>query len=73
MAGLPKTPYQQYLSELREKYPVINGNGVVDADGKYYTKVEALNELEEVKQYDRFIYNHMFDSKGYVKRFFEKK
>lgn len=73
VAGLPKTPYQQYLSELREKYPVINGNGVVDADGKYYTKVEALNELEEVKRYDRFIYNHMFDSKGYVKRFFEKK
>ena len=35
--------------------------------------VSALNELEEVKQYDRFIYNHMFDSKGYVKRFFEKK
>ena len=71
-AGLPTTPYQEYLSELREKFPVINGNGVIDSEGNHYTKMDALEKFEELNIYESFIYNHMYDKKGYIASFFEK-
>lgn len=71
-AGLPTSAYQEYLAELSEKFPVINGNGVIDAEGNYYTKMDALEKFEELNVYESFIYNHMYDKKGYIKTFFEK-
>ena len=70
-AGLPTTAYQEYLRALREKYPVLNGNGVIDSEGTYYTKTDALEKFEDLVTYESFIYNHMFDTKGYIKSFFE--
>ncbi len=34
-AGVPLSPYFQYLSELKEDYPIITMNGYVDSDGNY--------------------------------------
>lgn len=70
-AGLPTTPYQEYLAELSKKFPVVNGNGVVDSEGNYYTKTEALKKFEELKIYECLIYNHMYDKSGYLASFFE--
>lgn len=71
-AGLPTTPYQEYLIELRKTLPIINGNGVVDIEGNYYTKTEALEKFDELETYKSFIYNHMYDKKGYIASFFER-
>ncbi len=71
-AGLPTTAYQEYLYELSYKFPIINGNGVVDSKGNYYTKMEALDKFDELNVYDSFIYNHMYDKNGYIESFFEK-
>ena len=36
VAGLPKTEYQQYLTELHEILPVINTLGYRDQEGNWY-------------------------------------
>lgn len=69
--GLPTTAYQEYLYHLQEKFPVINGNGVIDREGVHYSKTEALEKFPELNTYCCLIYNHMYDSENYLKSFFE--
>ena len=61
--------YQNYLLDLYNKYPVINANDVIDSEGNYYTKNEAL-ELKEIKEYYNVMYNHVVDKKNRVDSFF---
>jgi phosphoglycerol transferase MdoB-like AlkP superfamily enzyme len=45
-AGVPTSPYQNFLLELSEKYPVISAAGVPDADLETYRKLQYYNLFE---------------------------
>ena len=57
-ANLPLSPYQNYLEDLKEKYPVINMAGTIDKDGNEYS-----NNLKEeyLNTYNSFFYNQIID------------
>lgn len=61
LADLPKSPYQNFLAELRTQYPVISGMCWQDSNGVYHTWDEA--EIpEEILQYQKLQYYELFDS-----------
>ena len=66
MIGLPTTTYQNYLLDMRENYPIITENGVVDKDGKFIPVDEA-----DLSFYKTIVYNHMLDNEQYKREFFE--
>ena len=66
MIGLPTTSYQNYLLDMREKYPIITANGVVDKEGVFVSVGEA-----DLSFYKTIVYNHMLDNEEYEKEFFE--
>ena len=57
-ANLPLSPYQNYLEDLKDKYPVINMAGTIDKDGNEYS-----NNLKEeyLNTYNSFFYNQIID------------
>ncbi len=57
-AGLPESPYMQYLSEVREEYPVLTINGYKDAEGTLHTLEELPDKL---KEYERIQYYIVYD------------
>lgn len=60
-AGLPKSPYMQYISEIREQYPVLTANGFRDKEGAIHT----LDELpDKLKEYEKVQYYYMYDNGG---------
>lgn len=63
-AGLEKTPYQKFLSSLRESVPVLTANFCIDAEGNFYSGND-FEKLEDVlKNYEIIQYNHLFDEKN---------
>ncbi len=63
--GFNRTPFLQYVYELRSKLPVITANYLVDADGNLYTvKSDALpaDIKEELEQYEIVQYYQLYDS-----------
>ena len=67
VAGLPLTDYQQYLSQLHTKIPVINANGYLGDDGQWYLidhKTSPYANL--VADYDKVQYNNLFDTENRV-------
>ena len=60
-ANLKKTPYQQFLWELRDDYPVITLNGCFDKNGKFYESVDDIKS-KKITQYRMLQYNNVFDS-----------
>ncbi|MCI8549056.1 MAG: sulfatase-like hydrolase/transferase [Lachnospiraceae bacterium] len=61
VAGLEKTPYQNYLSELQKQLPVITANFCKDADGNFYSTSD-FDQLDQLlKGYEIIQYNHLFD------------
>ena len=61
VAGLPKTGYQQYLSDLSKKLPVITANVYIDAGGNYYNSADNPY-TQELEAYRALQYYHLFDS-----------
>lgn len=59
-AGLPMTAYNKYLMDLYKKYPVININGYIDAQGNYYDASEIQNNPDLV-DYNKLVYNAIID------------
>ena len=59
-AGLPMTAYDKYLMDLYEKYPVINVNGYIDKDGKYYD-ANDIKENSDLVDYNKLVYNAIID------------
>jgi phosphoglycerol transferase MdoB-like AlkP superfamily enzyme len=57
-AGIELSPYQQFLKELREDYPVLSAVDVQDGDGNMYTADEIASELE---MYRKLEYYLLFD------------
>lgn len=71
VAGMAKTPYQMYLTELMENIPQINVNGYVGADGKHYTLDEESPYKVLIDQYNMIQYNELFDKKNKIESFFQ--
>ena len=69
VAGLPKTKYHMYLSELYQQYPVITSQVIIDSNGSYYDAISEIG-LEAIEQYKRIIYNHTLDEDGQVSNFY---
>ena len=61
-AGLPKSAYQNFLSELREKLPVITANFAIDADGNFYSSSEYDQLADVLEDYEIIQYYHLFDN-----------
>ncbi len=72
-AGLPLTGYQQFLSGLMERIPVITPVGYITADGRYSSPAEENLTGEEqalVQQYRLLAYNNLFGDDERVDSFF---
>lgn len=57
-AGVPLPPYYEFLQELKQEYPVVSAQRIVDSSGR---KVEKKEFSEKLKQYQRLQYYKMFD------------
>lgn len=60
-ANYQMTPYQEFLYELKDKYPVIGLYGCYDAAGKYYQSVYDIDDAD-INTYRCLQYNNVFDS-----------
>lgn len=70
VAGLDKTPYQEFLTQLRKSIPGVNINGYIDNNGIHH-KLDENNEYTALlKNYNTIQYNELFDKKNKVKDFF---
>lgn len=68
-AGMQLSPYQQFLSDLREEHPVITARYFTDADG---TKVGmSQDDIDDaIKQYQWLQYNCVFDRTNRIPGFY---
>lgn len=60
-ANMEMTPYQRFLYELMQKYPVISLYGCYDSNGTFYESVDDIND-ELIQEYRMLQYNNVFDS-----------
>lgn len=58
-AGLPLPPYFSFLQELKEEYPLISAQRIVNSNGE---KVRKQDFSEKLKQYQKLQYYGLFDS-----------
>ena len=54
-AGMPLNAYFRYLQAMYDKYPVITAEGVVDKDGNYREKNDAVLQ-QEIHDYEYVMY-----------------
>lgn len=69
VAGVEMSPYDNYLLDLFEKYPVINSIEAIDRNNNYYSADEFEN-LDGIQEYFDVIYNQMIDKKNVVADFY---
>ncbi len=62
VAGIQKTPYLQFLDELRDEIPIITGNGYMDKDGIYHDFSEQTDYTSLIDKYHYLQFNNMFDN-----------
>ena len=60
-ANLEMSDYNRFLLKLRESVPAMNVNGYIGADGKYYKYDEESPYSEDIKEYEKYQYNNLFD------------
>lgn len=74
-AGVPRSGYQNFLSDLMKEYPVITGKTVIDGETGAEYEVDALDEMKKqndlLAAYQAFAYNHIFDAKHRIMDFFD--
>lgn len=64
ISGIKQTPYQQYLSEIRETLPVISANGYFDKLGKFYELGDEDSPYYDIiEEYRRIQYNNVFGNR----------
>lgn len=71
-AGLPLSPYQQFLADLREMIPAVNARGYYSRQQGAYVHVEDAvgEEAEWLADYELLQYNNLFDKKYQSEVFF---
>jgi phosphoglycerol transferase MdoB-like AlkP superfamily enzyme len=68
-AGLQESPYQRYVSVLREKLPVISSIAIENQNGQIYQNgTEEYRNL--IQDYRVLVYNHTADSDGRIREFY---
>lgn len=61
-AGLPKTQYMQYMTELRKSFPIITKKYYQDENAEFYEMTNQLTkEYEKMEDYQKVIYYKMFE------------
>lgn len=53
-------PYNEFLLNLYEHYPVITAQGIIDDSGEYYRSYTDISDLQFLK-YQYLQYNNLFD------------
>lgn len=70
-AGLPLSPYNQFLQDVQNIVPVMNAYGYLSEEGGFITYDEADGEEKEILQdYEWLQYNAIFDKKNRSEVFF---
>lgn len=69
-AGIPLTPFQQWLTEeLQPQYPIMNANCYVDSQGVFHS-VADITTVRILNTYAQLQYNLVFDKKHLIKELF---
>ncbi len=71
IAGIKKTPYLQFLDQLREEIPIITGNGYMDKNKIYHSFDEETEYSSLIENYHYLQYNNMFDNNSKLTNLFE--
>lgn len=71
VANIQKTPYLEFLDEMREEIPIITGNGYMDKNGVYHDFSENTEYNELIENYHYLQFNNMFDNKNKLTSLFE--
>ncbi len=64
VAGVDMPAYNRYLLKLSETIPVINTVGIIDAYGNHYAVGEKTPYDEHIANYEKVVYNLIFDEKN---------
>ncbi len=71
VANIQKTPYLEFLDELRSEIPIITGNGYMDKTGKYHDFSEETEYSKLIENYHYLQFNNMFDNSSKITSLFE--
>lgn len=71
VANIQKTPYLQFLDELRKEIPIITGNGYMDKEGIYHDFSEKTVYSKLIENYHYLQFNNMFDNSNKLTSLFE--
>lgn len=71
IANIQKTPYLQFLDDLREEIPIITGNGYVDKNNVYHDFSEDTEYNELINNYHFLQFNNMFDNSSKLNSLFK--
>lgn len=72
VAGLPKTDYQRYLSELYQTLPVITAVGYMDNEGNWYHINDKSSPYADlIEDYRKVQYNNLIDTENRQTSLFE--
>ncbi len=71
VANIQKTPYLQFLDEMRKEIPIITGNGYMDKEGIYHDFSEETEYTELIEQYHFLQFNNMFDNSNKLTSLFQ--
>ena len=71
VANIQKTPYLQFLDELRKEFPIITGNGYMDKTVIYHEFSENNEYTPLIEQYHYLQFNNMFDNSNKLTSLFE--
>ena len=71
VANIQKTPYLQFLDNLRTEIPIITGNGYIDKNNLYHNFSEETEYSELINNYHYLQFNNMFDNASKLTSLFE--
>ncbi len=70
VANLQKTPYLEFLDEMRKEIPIITGNGYMDKTGVYHEFSEETEYNDLIETYHYIQFNNMFDNQNKINSLF---
>lgn len=71
VANIQKTPYLEFLDELRSEIPIITGNGYMDKNKVYHDFSEENEYTTLINNYHFLQFNNMFDNTNKLTTLFE--
>ena len=63
-AGLQGTGYTKFVEQVRQVFPVITANGMIDREGSYYKIGESTPYDDLLNEYAMLQYNNAFGLRG---------